>query len=192
MLRHLENKEAECLEVTVDGAENQTFASVADRLESRLRDEAEPVILCGLSLGAVLGLELYFRCPHKISGLILIAPQYKMPALLIGFQNAMFRLIPRIMFSAMGLSKKELISISSSMKHIDYSAKILSIDCPVYVVCGSKDRANTKTALSLYSLLPQVKISFIAKAGHEVNVDTPKELAKCINSAYEEINSDHI
>lgn len=42
-----------------------------------------PVLLCGLSLGAVLALDYAIRRPERVAGLVLIAPQYKMPRALL-------------------------------------------------------------------------------------------------------------
>lgn len=186
-IQYLGDKEVECLEVISSGADGQTFMSLADKLASQLDKEQEPVILCGLSLGAVLGLELYFRHSDKIAALILIAGQYKMPTKMIDLQNKIFKWLPNRLFSKIGLSKSEMISIASSMRLIDYSDKLESINCPVYVVCGDKDRANKKAAISLHEMLSISKLTIIGGAGHEVNKDKPKELAEFISQAYTEI-----
>lgn len=183
-IQAVRGKSTECIELFVSNTQNQTFYTLADRLEQKLIEEKEPIILCGLSLGAVLALELYFRQPEKIKGLILIAPQYRMPTKIIDIQNIIFRLIPNKLFVKMGLSKREMISMASSMRQIDYSEKVRQINLPVYLVCGSKDRANKKAAVSLNNLLPLSKLFIINDAGHEVNLDKPKELAGIINQAF--------
>lgn len=153
----------------------------------KLIEEEKPIIICGLSLGAILGLELYFRHPKRISGLVLIAPQYKIPTILMDLQNFIFRLIPNRFFSKLGISKNNMISISTSMRKLDYSDKIKRISCPVYIVCGNKDKANMKAAIKLNQLLPESSLHFVNNAKHEANIDNPDELADIINKAYNEI-----
>lgn len=177
----------ECLDVISNNKENPSFNSLTEQLELKLIEERNPLIICGLSLGAVLGLELYFRHPEKISGLVLIAPQYKMPKILMDIQNFIFKLMPNRLFFKIGTSKNNMISISSSMRELDYSDKINRISCPVYVVCGSKDKANMKAAIKLNQLLPESSLRFVCNAKHEVNIDKPDELADIINKAYNEI-----
>ena len=84
----------------------------------------------------------------------------------------------------MGITKREIISVTSSMRQIDYHDKIKRINLPVYIICGSKDRANKKAAVSLNNMLPLSKLFMINDAGHEVNIDKPKELARIINQAF--------
>lgn len=173
-----------CVQVIDPNVRNQTFSSLADRMEQQLLEEKEQVVLCGLSLGAVVALEMYFRQPNKIAGLILIAAQYKMPTRLIDLQNLIFKLMPNKLFTKIGISKEEMVSISSSMRSIDYSEKINEINCFVYVLCGNEDRANKKASIALHELLPQSKLSIIANAGHTVNEEQPGKLAEVIWQAY--------
>lgn len=180
-------EDIECLDVVSDKLDNPGFNFLADQLEMKLIEEEKPIIICGLSLGAVLGLELYFRHPERISGLVLIAPQYKIPTILMDLQNFIFRLIPNRFFSKLGISKNNMISISTSMRKLDYSDKIKRISCPVYIVCGNKDRANMKAAIKLNQLLLESSLHIVSNAKHEVNIDNPDELADIINKAYDEI-----
>lgn len=186
-IEQLNCENIECLDVISNKIENPGFNSLADQLELKLIEERDPLVICGLSLGAVLGFELYFRHPEKISGLVLIAPQYKIPTILMDVQNFIFRLMPNKFFSKTGTSKNNMISISSSMRKLDYSDKIKRISCPVYIVCGDKDKANMKSAIKLSQLLPESSLHFVCNAKHEVNIDKPDELADIINKAYNEI-----
>lgn len=187
-IQYLKSNDFECLDVISNLESDQTFDNLADKLELKIIEERSPIIICGLSLGAVLGLELYFRQPDKIAALILIAPQYKMPAVLISIQNLIFRLMPNRLFLKNGVSKSNMLSISSSMRRLDYSNRIKNISCPVYIVCGSKDKANMKAAVSLNEALPISSLEFVDGAKHEVNIDKPDVLAEVINAAYDEID----
>lgn len=186
-IKNLHAIPAEYPEVISPKAKNQTFSSLTKCLEDKILQEKEPVIICGISLGAVLALDLYFKHTDNISGLILIAPQFKMPTKLIDLQNWIFRFLPKQIFTKIGLTKKEMISISSSLRKIDFSSKIKSVKCPVYIVCGDQDKANKIAAISLQALLPHGKLFLLAGAAHQVNVDQPQALAKIVQQAYAEI-----
>lgn len=185
--KFLDFKEKESISVIDDAMEEPSFSDIKRNVEAQLAQKEGPFILCGLSLGAVLAIAMSLDCPEKIAGLIVIAPQYKMPSLLLKFQNGLFKLMPESFFSQTGVSKEQMTSISSSMRGIDYSRRIYDIQCPVYIICGSRDWANKRAARSLYRKLPQSKLFYVDGAGHEVNVDAPHELAKIINAAYKEM-----
>lgn len=183
-VNRLNAENSECLDVMPQDVNQPSFKELADRLEQKVIEEEQPVMICGLSLGAILALELYIRQPEKIAGLVLIAPQYNVPALLIDIQNIIFKFMPDHIFAQISLSKQQMISLTSSMKQLDYSSKMTSISCPVHVVCGSRDRANRSAAIKLNKLLPQSTLHVVQHAKHEVNKDNPNALAKIINAAY--------
>lgn len=183
----LDFNEKESITIIDDAMMEPSFSDLKKNVEAQLAQKEGPFILCGLSLGAVLAIAMSLDCPEKIAGLIVIAPQYKMPSLLLKFQNGLFKLMPERFFSQTGVSKKQMMSISSSMRGIDYSRRIQDIQCPVYIICGSRDWANKRSARSLYRQLPQSKLFYVDGAGHEVNIEAPRELAKIINTAYDEM-----
>lgn len=143
---------------------------------------SEPLDICGLSLGAVLALHYGAENPKKVHSLILIAPQYRMPKKLLAFQNAVFRFMPDCMFRQTGIEKDAFISLTKSMMHLDFSGSLNDVACPVLVICGEKDHANKKAAEELASRLLFGKYCVVKKAGHEVNIDAPEQLAEIINN----------
>lgn len=136
--------------------------------------------MCGLSLGAVLALNYAVDFPQKVKSLILIAPQFDMPKLLLEFQNVIFKLMPERAFKDMGMSKNELIALTNSMADIDLSGRLDKLQRPVLVICGEKDKANKKAANKLVKVLSGAVYKEIERAGHEVNTDNPQGLAKVI------------
>ena len=140
----------------------------------------QPAVLCGLSLGAVLALDYAIRRPEKIAGLVLIAPQYKMPRTLLRLQNFLFRLMPEGAFAGAGMGKGDTIRLTTSMMELDFRRELGQVVCPVLVLTGEKDAANRKAARELAGLLPGAKVREIPGAGHEVNRDAPGELAAAI------------
>lgn len=149
----------------------------------------ETLAICGLSLGGVLALYYVIEHPQKVNSLALIAAQYKMPKKLLAFQNAVFRFMPNFMFRQMGLGKAQVIQLSKSMMELDYSSELNKILCPVLVICGEKDSANKKTAKELASRLAHAELCMVRKAGHEVNVDAPMQLAKALDDFIRKKNS---
>lgn len=142
---------------------------------------AEKVNLCGLSLGGVLALHYAVENPKKVNSLILIGTQYRMPKKLLALQNKIFKLMPKKMFKEMGFGKEGIIALSQSMMDIDFTSELKNIQCPVLLLCGKKDSANRKAAVSMSKELINSKLVYIENAGHEANTDNPQRLAELIN-----------
>lgn len=153
------------------------FAGECGRLEGPLR-------LCGISLGAVLAMQYALEEPARVDSLVLIAPQYRMPRLLLKFQNAVFRLLPRAAFRGMGFERRDVISLTQSMGELDFTARLGELKCPALIVCGGRDRANRRAAEEMARALPRAGLSIVEGAGHEVNVDAPGELSALIREAW--------
>ncbi len=158
---------------------------IYSRLYSRFCDYLEsfpkPVNICGLSLGAVLALNYAADRPERVGSLILIAPQYRMPKMLLKLQNFIFKLMPDRSFKSIGFSKSDFIMLTNSMADIDMSGKLPNISCPALIICGENDGANKKAAAELAKLIPNGDFAEIKKSNHEVNRDNPKELARVIS-----------
>lgn len=155
----------------------QGFQEECNKLES-------PLYLCGLSLGAVLALQYTLEHPQTVKNLILIAPQYKMPTLLLQVQAMLFRFLPGSVFQTTGFSKQDMITISTSIKHLDFTSHLHQITCPCHIICGQKDKANKKAAKQLANLIPHATLTLVDGAGHEVNIDAPLQLANEIKTTW--------
>lgn len=182
-IRCIAYKNVECPDLLSIKEEKQSFSSLMEALEARYANFDGPLILCGLSLGAILAMEFYMRYPERIKSMVLIAPQYKMPTLLMDIQNLVFRFMPEKVFRKIGIRKENMISISKSMRNLDYRDRIPSIKCPVTIVCGSKDKVNKKAAIVMNRLLPNSNVVIVPGAGHEINLDAPEKLAEIIRKA---------
>lgn len=147
----------------------------------------EPVLLCGLSLGAVLALDYAIRCPERVAGLVLVAPQYKMPRTLLRLQNAVFRMMPERAFAQTGMGKGDILRLTASMMDLDLRDGLARVDCPALILVGEKDAANRKAARELAGLLPRATVREVPGAGHEVNVDAPWELAEALRGFWEKL-----
>ncbi len=144
----------------------------------------EPLNICGLSLGGILALQYVIENPDRVNSVVLIGTQYAMPKKLLKFQNAIFHIMPNRTFEQTGLAKKDAINLSSSMMNLNFQQDLCKIVCPVLVICGEKDRANMKASLQLEALIPNAKFSVIQNAGHEINIDSPKNLGIALNEFF--------
>ncbi|MCC0663073.1 alpha/beta fold hydrolase [Clostridioides sp. ZZV15-6597] len=164
--------------------EDVTYSNLYQSFSQYCDDFSEPLNLCGLSLGGVLALNYAIDNPSKVKSLILIATQYEMPKVLLKLQNIIFRFIPQKSFKGMGLRKKDFIELINSMMNLNFSENLKNISCPVLVICGEKDKANKKATSNIAKGIIKSEIQFVKNAGHEVNTDSPKELAKIIRFFY--------
>lgn len=156
------------------------FSEVCDK-------EDEEIVLCGLSLGAVLALNYAIDHPDKIKALVLIAAQYKMPEKLLKFQNVLFRLMPNSMFKQTGFTKADVISLCDTMAELDFTESLHNVSCPVLIVCGEKDNANKKASKELACYLSKSSFYELLKTGHEVNIEAPEEMAMVLQKFYDNI-----
>ena len=107
----------------------------------------------------------------------MIGVQYKVPSLLIDFQNLIFRCMPNKTFDDMGMSKNDVIRLAHSMRSLDFRSGLKDIKCPVTILCGEKDRANLKASRQLAELLSQSKLRIVPGAAHELNKCAPEAIA---------------
>ena len=121
-----------------------TYKELYSAFSSECDKENDGIILCGLSLGAVLSLNYAIDHPDKVKALVLIAAQYKMPKKILKVQNILFHLMPNSAFNKMGFKKADVINLCSTMAELDFSDSLHKVSCPVLIVCGEKDNANKK------------------------------------------------
>ena len=181
-------KETEVVDDSISLSLNAMKHATYDELYSSLTkecDQYDDIVLCGLSLGAVLALNYALDYPNKVKKLVLIAPQYKMPKMLLRLQNIMFKLMPASNFDSIGFKKEDFISLCSSMAKLDFSHLLDKISCPVLVVCGEKDNVNKKAAKELVKHLKDAKYLELLNTGHEANIESSKELAVELNKFYQ-------
>ena len=148
-------------------------------------DKYDDIVLCGLSLGAVLALNYALDFPGKIKSLVLIAPQYKMPKLLLKLQNLMFKFMPASSFDSIGFKKEDFISLCASMAKLDFGHSLDNISCPVLVACGEKDNVNKKASKELVNHLKDGNYLELLNTGHQANIESYKELALNLNKFYQ-------
>ena len=149
----------------------------------------EPLHLCGLSLGGVLALQYSAEHSGRVGSLVLIGTPCAMPRGLLRVQGLVFRLMPERAFRQMGLSKKDVLALTSSMLDLDLRENLARVKCPALVLCGERDRANRQSALDLQAGLPRAGLAWVPGAGHEANLDAPEALAGILADFYRRIGA---
>ena len=79
--------------------------------------------LCGLSLGGILAIDYSIEFPERVNSIILIGTPYKIPKMLFRIQSIVFKCMKENSFIVTGLSKKEFIKLTNSMRNIEISNK---------------------------------------------------------------------
>lgn len=181
VINKVHDRETDCPLLFSPSDEEADYYKILAKLEVRFKSEQKPFRICGLSLGAVLAVEYAAKHSEKVDSLILIAPQYKIPKLLLNLQNILFRLMPDKMFKDFGISRSGIIKLTHSMRSLDLSKKLGEILCPVTILCGEKDKANIRAAKKLSRLLPHARLYIVPGAGHELNKHSPGAIADVLN-----------
>ena len=162
-----------------------TYGELYTAFSEECDKENDEIVLCGLSLGAVLALNYAIDHPDKVKALVLIAAQYKMPKKLLKFQNMLFRFMPNATFKQFGFKKADVISLCGTMAELDFRDSLCKVSCPVLIVCGEEDNANKKASKELAGYLSDSCYRELLKAGHEANTEAPEELAAVLQEFYE-------
>lgn len=156
-----------------------TYKELYTAFSEECNKENDEIVLCGLSLGAVLALNYAIDHPNKVKALVLIAAQYKMPEKLLKFQNMLFRFMPNTMFKQFGFKKADVISLCGTMTELDFRDSLCKVSCPALIICGEKDNANKKASKELASYLSDSHFHELLKAGHEANIESPEDWQQC-------------
>lgn len=145
-----------------------------DELAASLND---PVDVVGLSLGAVMGLDLAIRHPHMVRSLFLSAPQARSPKALMRIQSVLMRVLPEHLVCPPQISKQQLLEILRQISAIDFEPELGNITVPTTIACGSKDRANLPAARTISQQIPHARLIVVPDAGHQWHQSMPTQFA---------------
>lgn len=163
-----------------------SYQKAKERIYQHLSKETEPFVLIGLSLGAVLALELSSSdiptlqalvlsgCPLKLAGNI---PFY--------FQTLVFKLLPKRIFEKQGADKSLLVGVSEELKTLDLREIAKNCSYPSLLICGSKDKPNLSSMKGIQELIPNSQFQIIPDGPHVLNRAKPKEFAEITRSFLE-------
>ena len=175
---------SEALDLFPSGVSN--YQEAKERIYQHLSKETEPFVLIGLSLGAVLALELSSSeiptlqalvlsgCPLKLAGNI---PFY--------FQTLIFKLLPKRIFEKQGADKSLLVGVSEELKTLDLTPIAGNCSYPTLLICGSKDKPNLSSMRSLHKLISESQFQIIPDGPHVLNKAKPKEFVEKTRSFLE-------
>lgn len=155
------------------------LSTVTDRIAHEL---TEPAHLVGLSLGAVIGLDLAIRHPHRVESLFLSAPQARPSQALMRAQSLLMRLLPSRLVCPPGVTKPQLLQVLNSVGGINFEPDLPQLRVPTTVVCGSKDKANQAAARRISELIPAARYHRINGAGHEWHTTMPDRFAQSLTT----------
>ena len=70
----------------------------------------------------------------------------------------------------------------------NFNNSLHKISCPTLLLYGKKNTANKNASIELAELLKNVELKTIIGAGHEVNIESPQELAEILHAFYERMS----
>ncbi|NTU55928.1 MAG: alpha/beta fold hydrolase [Anaerolineales bacterium] len=171
---------------------------VADLIRERCR---QAVHVCGLSLGAMVGLQLGLAVPDLVTSLILSGAQVHPPMIVMTLQHLMFTCIPEKQLlkslatdipskddtlltaareDAFLTGKRSILQAMRAAAQANFRPALRRIQTPTLVLCGSKDRVNLPAARELACGIPKAELHIIAEAGHVWNVEMPTQFTDIV------------
>lgn len=138
--------------------------------------------LVGLSLGGILTIDYAIEYPEKVNAIILSGTPYEILKGLFMFQNIIYRFMPKKVFEKIGCPKGRIIDLMKSMSKLEIPEKAKKIKCKTLIICGEKEQnnVNMKSARQLNEDIINSQLKIIKNAGHEINIEQPKEFANVI------------
>jgi 3-oxoadipate enol-lactonase len=166
-------------------------ADVAQLIDEHLGSSAH---VCGLSLGAMVALEIAVNRPASVQRLVVSGAQVRPHRALVTVQTLVMGLVPsgRLVSSiakSIPGERSELKSaaredLSQTGKHglldaineggrADFRMTMSRIQSPTVVLCGGRDRVNIGAARLLATTVPNATLKIIPDVGHVWNLESP-------------------
>lgn len=155
-----------------------TLAGAAEAVTEQIEQQgAETVHLCGLSLGAMIALQIALDHPERVASLTLAAGQVKPPRNLMAVQSAVIRLLPASVLQKRGARKDVMLAVLRAVSRADFTERLHAVSAPTLVLCGEKDRPNMPAARALAAGIRDAELQIIPGAGHQSHLHTPEAFA---------------
>ena len=160
-----------------------------------------PAHICGLSLGAMVALQVYQTAPELVASLVLSGGQFHPNRLLMGVQQALMSLIPEREFNddvpkqfrqrypecvaaaqAMPrqIDKRSIMTVVRTMAAVDFRHLLPTVAVPTLVVCGAKDTPNLSASRHMARAIPHATLKIIPHVGHVWNLEEPDLFAQTV------------
>ena len=175
---------SEALELFPSGV--ATYQEAKERIYQYLSKETEPFVLVGLSLGAVLALELSSYDLPNLQALVLSGCPLKLAGNIPFYiQLLIFKLLPKRTFEKQGADKSLLVGVSEELKTLDLREIAKNCPYPTLLICGSQDKPNLSSMKALHRLLTNSQFQIIPDGPHILNRAKPKEFVAITRSFLE-------
>ncbi len=159
-----------------------SLSSAADHIIAELDQHGiEQAHFCGLSLGAIIALQLATAYPERVSSLTLAAAQVRAPRKLMAVQRFIMRLLPEKLVAPPGLNKADMLHVLDTISDIDFTSDVARISVPTLIVCGAKDRVNLPASRKLAQQIPGARLEIINDAGHQCHIQQPEKFAAVLH-----------
>ena len=163
-----------------------SYQEAKESIYQHLSEETEPFVLIGLSLGAVLSLELSSYDLPNLQALVLSGCPLKLAGNIPFYiQLLIFKLLPKRVFEKQGADKALMVGISEELKTLDLTDISRTCSYPTLLICGSKDKPNLSSMRSLHKLISESQFQIIPDGPHVLNRAKPKEFVEKIRSFLE-------
>ncbi|WP_427869008.1 alpha/beta fold hydrolase [Leucobacter luti] len=176
-----EGEAADILSAENHGRKTFSTSEVAARIWDSV-DEPHRVHLCGLSLGAMISLEMIRIAPDRVASLTLAGGQVRPPRGLMALQRSIVRLLPSRGLQKSGVSKQLILDVLRDVSRMDFRSLLPAIQVPALVVCGQRDLANIPAARELASSISGARLELLAGAGHQAQLDAPEKFSALLSS----------
>jgi len=147
---------------------------------------AEPLDLCGLSLGALVALRMALDERGRVRRLLLCAGFASLPLRFRLLQSAVgtvAALVPAGERGDLGgLDRATIRAVFRAGRRFDVSEELGRLALPVLVLVGERDRANIGLSTALAAALPHGRLETVPGAGHVANVDAPEAFTAALRS----------
>ena len=175
----LSNWESEAVELFPN--KTNTYQDCKEDLLNHLRSQQGDFVLIGLSLGAILALELSDQDLPHLRGLVLSGAQYKLGNNLIyKLQNWIFKFLPKKVFEKQGADKVQMLGVLKDLSQLDLTQQAKSCQLPTLILCGNQDKANLTASQELHALIQQSEFTVIPDGGHTLNTGKAQEFAQAL------------
>ena len=163
-----------------------SYQEAKESIYQHLSEETEPFVLIGLSLGAVLSLELSSYDLPNLQALVLSGCPLKLAGNIPFYiQLLIFKLLPKRVFEKQGADKALMVGVSEEFKTLDLTDISRTCPYPTLLICGSKDKPNLSSMRSLHKLISESQFQIIPDGPHVLNKDKPKEFVEKTRSFLE-------
>jgi 3-oxoadipate enol-lactonase len=187
-----------------------SVATAADAVIALIRQQGyQGAHVCGLSLGAVIALEVALRAPDLTSSLVLSGGQVHPNSLVMALQHSalaraserqflkppalLVRKYPDLVETAVDdlrtVGKQRLLDALDALGRIDYRQRLHDISAPTLVLCGSRDWPNRRAARALRRAIPRAKLRIVGGVGHVWNLEEPDRFTRTLLEFLQELDA---